>query len=101
MVLSGSYERSDSGSPVLDGQGRVMGLMVEASTQPGGTTQGIALPIARFTSILSTEFASPVTQTAIPVLADAGHEKDPSAVVTQSGCVFLGRPIGDRDRADR
>ena len=35
MILSGNYERSDSGSPVLDSKGRLVGLMIEASESAG------------------------------------------------------------------
>lgn len=91
MILSGSYERSDSGSPVLDGQGRVVGLMIEATTQPGGQTQGIALTAARISAALS---RPPVRRTPLPTLASFSEGKiivDASAVVTQFGCVFLGK----------
>jgi hypothetical protein len=94
MVLSGNYERSDSGSPVLDSKGRLVGLMIEASNQPGGTTQGIAIPVTRFSSILTSVIASPVRRTPIPVLANADKGRarvDGTGVITQFGCVFLGK----------
>jgi hypothetical protein len=94
MILSGNYERSDSGSPVLDSKGRVVGLMIEASNQPGSTTQGTAIPVTLFSSILTGAIASPVRRTPVPLLAkvDKGHIiVDASDVVAMSGCVFLGK----------
>ena len=103
MVLSGSYVRSDSGSPVLDAEGHVVGLMIEATNEPGSTTQGIAIPVTRFASILNGAIASPVARTTIPVLAEfkgitlpppkgtGTHTVDAVDVVAVSGCVFLGK----------
>lgn len=92
MDLSGTYERSDSGSPVLDSQGKVVGLMIEASMQPGGTTQGTALPVTRFAAALAGPIA--LSKTLIPALGEIVHNKiivDATAVLAEAGCVFLGK----------
>ncbi len=97
MILSGSYERSDSGSPVLDSNGRVVGLIIEASNQPGSTSQGIAIPVTKFYSILSGAIASPIKKAPIPMLANAVDKGKGGVLVdaidtpTKPGCVFLGK----------
>jgi hypothetical protein len=97
LTLSGSYERSDSGSPVLDSQGRVVGLMIEAVTQPGSATQGIALPVTSFAAALSNAVAFPVKKLGIPRLTEfAVARSAPNGGgftfrAERAGCVFLGK----------
>jgi hypothetical protein len=77
----------------------VVGLMIEASNQPGSTSQGIAIPVTRIAPILSGVVASPIARTAIPVLASFSKGpigKGPIVVdsfqrVAVTGCVFLGK----------
>lgn len=92
ITLSGDYVRSDSGSPVLDSDGRVIGLMIEAINQPGSATQGIAIPVTQFASILG----GPTARKAIPSMAELGGPRPTSTTVDAieiavSGCVFLGK----------
>jgi Trypsin-like peptidase domain len=91
MILSGSYQRSDSGSPVIDTQDRVVGLMIEASSQPGNNTEGIALPLTIISSFLSSTSASSVVKAQIPELAEIKGTKDVLSRAVQFGCVFLGK----------
>jgi hypothetical protein len=97
IILSGNYVRSDSGSPVLDSNGRVVGLMIEATNEPGGTTKGVAIPVTRFASILSGPAAVPIARKAIPSMAELGGAKPTSSAavdaieIAVSGCVFLGK----------
>jgi hypothetical protein len=102
MILSGNYERSDSGSPVLDSDGKVVGLLIEASNQPGGTSQGIAIPVTKFYSVLSGAIASPIKRAPITILADAinrdavnkgkgGVLVDAISTPGKPGCIFLGK----------
>ena len=96
IVLSGNYEKSDSGSPVLDGNGHVVALMTEASLQPGGTTVGFALPSTSFAAVLSGAIASPITRTPIPDLGRSLRWARPLYAYSGIsygivGCVFMGK----------
>lgn len=104
ILLSGSYIRSDSGSPVLNGDGQLVAMLVEASSLPDSTTQGLAIPVSKMMPFLSQVTAAPVTKTAVLALADATvyhhwhyhHHWRPSnpdfeGLPTSEGCVFLGK----------
>jgi hypothetical protein len=60
MHLSGNYEPSHSGSPVLDDRGHVVGMLVErvSSIDSPSTTIGLALPARILMQVLSTVNAS-------------------------------------------
>jgi len=92
FTVSGNYERSDSGSPVLDSQGRVVGLMTDAAAQPGGTTIGTVLPVTAFADLLGNAVA--IKKTVPRALAQVAHNQiivDAIAIASEAGCVFLGK----------
>lgn len=92
MILSGNYEGSDSGSPVVDQQGVVVGLLIQASNQPGGGTRGVALSLAHVSQDVSNVVALPVRKSVVPVLGkDDGSLLTDALSVSLEGCVFLGK----------
>ncbi len=87
LHLSGIYVPSHSGSPVLDGQGRVAGMLVERVTSINSppATIGLALPAKSLMQVLS-----PV----IPSRQTKKTELAPRNVVNFAqlgGCLFLGK----------
>jgi hypothetical protein len=102
LVLSGSYIRSDSGSPVLNSDGRLVAMLVEAASLPNSTTQGLAIPISKMMPFLSEATASPITKTPVPILANIPiyhhhywsrrpTNSETAILPTREGCVFLGK----------
>lgn len=45
LELTGAYDPSDSGSPVLNSQGELIAMLIERSVQTDGSTTGLALPL--------------------------------------------------------
>jgi len=109
LVLSGSYLVSDSGSPVLNGDGQVVGMLVELSPLPGSGTQGLALSVSGLSSFLSEAKASPVDKTPVSALADLrfgyaygysrrrGSATQRRNFVSVTGCVLLGKRSANAD----
>ena len=101
LVLSGSYVRSDSGSPVLNGDGQLVGMLIEATSLPSSGTQGLALPVAKLMPALSEAMASPVGKTPVLALADIpdrpewgwmpGSQQKSAQLPERAGCIFLGK----------
>jgi hypothetical protein len=101
LVLSGSYVRSDSGSPVLNGDGQLVGMLIEATSLPSSGTQGLALPVAELMPSLSQAIASPIGKTPVLALADLakqsewgwmpGPQSKSAQLPEKEGCVFLGK----------
>jgi hypothetical protein len=51
LVLSGSYDFSDSGSPVVNHDGKIVGMLIDRSVQPDGATRGLAIPLPGTTDL--------------------------------------------------
>jgi PQQ-dependent dehydrogenase (methanol/ethanol family) len=86
MRLSGNYETSHSGSPVLDNQGRVAGMLVERalSIDSPPVTIGFALPAQRLMQALG-------DVTPVPHLKTQLRARDSLDFARLGGCVLLGK----------
>lgn len=68
LVLSGDYDPSDSGSPVLNSQGELVAMLIERSKLNDGSTRGLALPI--YLTLLIPPSQGPLTARDFPRFPD-------------------------------
>jgi hypothetical protein len=88
LTMSGTFDFSDSGSPVLDSDGKIVGMLVDRSVQPGGEVRGLAIPLPG-TSDLSKLVAQIQSE---PVLKQATISRAEIDFGGLAGtCTFLGK----------
>lgn len=88
LMLNGKFDFSDSGSPVLDSDGKIVGMLVDRSVLPGGDMRGLAIPLPG-TSDLSKLVAQIQSE---PVMKQATVSRAEIDFADLAGnCTFLGK----------